>query len=623
METIRRTLRLLRLNWKALVIFELSFKAAAVTGFTLLTSLCFRLVMDVTNYTYLTRENIGAFLLHPLALVLSLMLALLALTCEMMDISAVVYILDCSAQRFRCRLRQVIRFCAYNGLRMWQPGNLPLIGILLLLSPYMSISLACGLLSTLSLPEFIQDSIRSAPHFYALGVGVILLLALVTMRLLYTFHYFTLEGLDFREAARRSSTLCRRPFMDFAALFLAQVAFTLLMVLGLVALALLAAVLGRGLNLIFQRQWLVSAIIWYSIALSLGIVFAFSGPISYGCVSALFYQHKAETGERVVPAYAPAHKLDPIREKMLRTLQGALLALIVSSLLVVGWLVNTGVLNPPIENIHTLEITAHRGASALYPENTMAAFRGALELGADWVELDVQQTKDGQIVVLHDANTMRTTGVRGYVWDMTYEQISKLDAGILFGREFAGERIPLLSEVAEFAQNTGMRLNIELKPTGHETGFEQSVVNLVHEYGLQDRCVITSQVYSVLKNVKACDEDITTVYVTSLAYGDVDHLSAADHFSVQSANVTPRLVSRIHNQGKQIYAWTVNTKNSIDQMIDRKVDNIITDNIELARQCVMDNRYTQLLSDLVQTLDESPAEADPAQAIDNEGSGTS
>lgn len=623
MKTIRRTLRLLQLNWKVLVIFELSFKAAVVTGFTLLISFCFRLAMDVMGYTYLTRENIGSFILHPLSLVLLLVLALLAVTCTMIDISAVVYILDCSAQRFRCRFRQVIRFSAYNGLRMWQPGNLPLIGILLLLSPFMSISLACGLLSTFSLPEFIQDSIRHNPHLYALGLGGILLLALAMMRLLYTFHYFTLEGLTFREAARRSATLCRRPFMDFAALFLAQVAFTLLMVLGLVALALLAAVLGRGLNLIFQRQWLVSTIIWYSIALSLGIVFAFSGPISYGCVSQLFYRHKAETGEPVVPAYSPAHMLDPMREKMLGTLRAALLALIISSLLVVGWLVNTGVLNPPIESIHTLEITAHRGASALYPENTMAAFRGAWELGADWVELDVQQTKDGQIVVLHDPNTLRTTGVRGNVWNMTYEQVSKLDAGIVFGREFAGERIPLLSEVAEFARNTGMRLNIELKPTGHETNFEQSVVDLVHDYGIQDRCVITSQVYSVLKNVKACDENITTVYVTSLAYGNVDHLSAADHFSVQSTNVTPRLVSRIHNQGRQIYAWTVNTKASIDQMIDRKVDNIITDNIELARQCVMDNRYSQLLSDLVQTLDEGPAEDDPEQATNDEEMGQS
>ena len=273
-----------------------------------------------------------------------------------------------------------------------------------------------------------------------------------------------------------------------------------------------------------------------------------------------------------------------------------------------GWLVNTGALNPPIEDLHILEITAHRGASAFYPENTMAAFRGALEQGADWVELDVQQTSDGQIVVLHDANTRRTTGVYGNVWNMTYEQVSQLDAGRLFSPEFAGEPIPLLSEVAAFARDTGLRLNIELKPTGHETDFEQGVVDIVNEYGIADRCVITSQVYSVLERVKACDESITTVYVTSLAYGKINHLSCADHFSVQSTSVTPGLVSHVHSSGRQIYAWTVNTESGINRMIERNVDNIITDNIPMARQCVMESRYSPLMNELVQTLEEEPPE---------------
>ena len=601
---MRHTIELLRVNWKSLVCFELSFKAAVATVFTLLVSLVFRLVMSVMGYTYITRENVGSLILHPLMLVLLLFLILLAISCEMIDVSAVVYILNCSEQRFRCKIRQVLLFSLRNTMRMWQPGNLPLALVLLLLTPFMSLSMICGLLTTISLPEYVEESIRSNPHLYVLALLAVLLLALVMMRLLYVFHYFTLEGLTFGEAMRHSKALSRHPVSDYAALILTQALFTALMVLGLVGLTLLGTGLGRLLNLIFNRQWLVSTVVWYSVVLSLSIVFAFSTPISFGCVSRLFYLHKEAAGEAFVPAYVPAHRLDPVREKMLRGLRIALLALIINGLLVVGWLVNIGALNPPIESIHTMEITAHRGASALYPENTMAAFRGAWELGADWVELDVQQTKDGQIVVLHDPNTRRTTGVNGNVWNMTYEQVASLDAGSSFSREFKGEPIPLLSEVADYARSTGLRLNIELKPTGHESVFEQTVIDIVKEYGIEDRCVITSQVYNVLENVKACDESITTVYVTSLAYGDVDHLSAADHFSIQSTSVTQRLVSRLHNQGAQIYAWTVNTKSSIDRMIERNVDNIITDNIELARQCVTESKYSQLLSDLVQTLEE-------------------
>ena len=604
LETIRPTARLIRVNWKTLVLFELSFKGAAATIITLLIHLGFRLAMSAMGFTYLTRESFGTFLFHPLTLLLVLLLILLAITCAMTDICAVLYILDCSAQGFRCRMRQVLRFILYNAPRIWRPGNMPLMAILLFLTPFMSLSMACGLLATVSLPEFILEAVRHNPQLCLLGLIVVLLLPLFLMRCLYVFHYFALEDCTFREAWRRSANL-GKPLKDYAVLLLVQMAFTALMVLGLIVLTLLGAGIGKALDRVFQRQWLLSTVVWYSVALSLGIVFAFSTPISYGCVSYLFYRRKQYAGEKVVPAYSPAHMLDPVREKMLRALRIALLALVVSGLLVLGWLVNTGALNPPIEDLHTLEITAHRGASALYPENTMAAFRGALELGADWVELDVQQTKDGQLVVLHDANTRRTTGVAGNVWNMTYEQISKLDAGSSFHRSFAGEPIPLLSEVVEFAQNTGMRLNIELKPTGHETDFEQGVIDIVREYGMIDRCVITSQVYSVLQKVKACDENITTVYVTSLAYGNVDNLSAADHFSIQSTSVTRRMVSRIHGQGRQIYAWTVNSKNSIDKMIDNNVDNIITDNIELARQCVLESRYGPLLNDLVQTLEEA------------------
>ena len=557
--------------------------------------------------TYLTRESISAFLLNPITLVLLLLLALLAISCVMIDICAVVYILDCSANGFRCRMRQVIRFILYNAPRIWRPESVPLAGILLLLTPFLSLSMICGLLATISLPEFIREAFRLNPQLYIFAILLMLLFPLVIMRRLFTFHYFTLEGCSFQEAWRRSATL-GRPIRNCGILLLTQLAFTGLMVLGLLALALVASILGRGLNLIFHRPWLVSTIIWYSVVLSLGIVFAFSMPISCCCLSYLFYQRKRAIAEDIVPAYSPTLRLDSTREKILRTLRIALIALLTSSFLLLGWLINTGALNPPIEDFHTLEITAHRGASFLYPENTMSAFRGALELGADWVELDVQQTRDRQIVVLHDPNTRRTTGVSGNVWNMTYEQISKLDAGSFFSREFAGEPIPLLSEVAEFARDTGLRLNIELKPTGHETEFEQDVIDIIHEYGISDHCVITSQVYSVLERVKACDENITTVYVTSLAYGSIDHLKDANHFSVHSASVSPRLVSHVHNNGHQIYAWTVNTKASIDRMIDRNVDNIITDNISLARQCVMESRYSPLVSELVQTLEEEPPE---------------
>ena len=138
-----------------------------------------------------------------------------------------------------------------------------------------------------------------------------------------------------------------------------------------------------------------------------------------------------------------------------------------------------------------MEVTAHRGASRFFPENTMAAFQGALEAGADWIELDVHESKDGQIFVMHDKSFKRTTGVNALAWTLTYDEIAELDAGSFFSKNFEGERIPLLSEAIEFAIENDIRLNIEIKPSSGEPDLEERLVDLILDYAVVDGKSIT------------------------------------------------------------------------------------------------------------------------------------
>ena len=227
---------------------------------------------------------------------------------------------------------------------------------------------------------------------------------------------------------------------------------------------------------------------------------------------------------------------------------------------------------------------------------------GAKKLGADWIELDVQQTKDKQIVVSHDTNLLRVTGVNKDIIDMDYSEIQKLDAGSFFNKKFKNEKMPLLSEVLEFAKKNNIRLNIELKPTGKEIDFEKQVVDLIKEYNFEEKCVITSQVYDVLKNVKKVDKDIKTVYVMSIAIGNITDAKYADAFSVEASNVNATLINEVHNEGKELYAWTVNKEESINKMIDMNVDNIITDNIELGKELVEKSKSSDLISEFIKSL---------------------
>lgn len=596
MGKLKEVCNIIRTNFKPLVAFELIYKVACALLFVPLVWRIFDWIMNVSGYAYLTLENIVSFASNPLTILAVILLLVLAAFCAMIDISAVVFTLDQSQQKITVHLWQIVRFAVKNALRVCLPKNILLVVVVLVFMPFLNIGMASGFLSTISIPEFILDYIRANQVLSALLSIVTLLLLTWMVKWFYAFHYFTLEGCSFRAARKRSSVLSKKKRLkDFFSLLLVQIVFAVLLLVVLFLLVALVFLLDRLFSGIFAVRWITGTAVWMMIVFVLALAAALSLPVSYGCLSVLYYRHKAEKKEKIIHSAAPAYSGNKRLVRIVHTANIVLGCIVIAGSLVLGYFLCSGKWNPQVEYMRTMEITAHRGASVLYPENTMAAFRGAQELGADWIELDVQQSKDGEIIVIHDTNFLRTTGVNANTWDLTYAEISELDAGSFFSQDFAGEKIPLLSEAAAFARETGMKLNIELKPTGHETEFEKRVVDVIREAGIAEQCVITSQVYEVLENVKAYDSSIPTVYVMSIAYGDVTQLTAADHFSVEATNATESLIARVHNAGKELFVWTVNTKESITKMVERNVDNIITDNIELAKQCVYESRYSNLL----------------------------
>ncbi|MBQ4453113.1 MAG: glycerophosphodiester phosphodiesterase [Clostridia bacterium] len=593
---------LFRHNRGNLAAFELIYRLGVALLFVPLLTGCLNLAMKVSGYAYLTKENVFYFAKSPLTVAFAVALSVLAAFLSMIDIGAVICTADASFLGRRASLSEITVFAVKGALKALKIKNLPILGVILLLAPLTGIGMVSAVLATVSLPGFVSRFVSSHTASVILAGALILLLSAAMMRRLYVFPCFLLEGRSCRDARRESRRLSRRHLLrDFGEMLLAQVLFSLLFAVT----ALLLVTASYGLVRLFSgaltfRRFMGSAV-WLAVIVSLFIAFGLNAPVSYGCAAKLYFGRRAQPEEDTAPASTKQKSHE--RRRAFRLICLCALGIMILSGLALWHLVSSNRINPNVEFLRTVEITAHRGASAGYPENTMAAFRAAQELGADWLELDVQQTKDGHLVVMHDSNARRTTGVNANIWDMTLEEVKSLDAGSRFGAQFAGEKVPLLSEVIEFADETGVRLNIELKPTGHETELEKSTVDLILQYGFQDRCVIASQVYSVLKNVKELSEEIPTVYVASLAYGNISRLAYADHFSVETASASRNLVRRVHNAGKQIYAWTVNTRDGISGMIDRNVDNIITDDVSLALQCVYESRYSDLLTEFVEMLE--------------------
>ena len=149
---------------------------------------------------------------------------------------------------------------------------------------------------------------------------------------------------------------------------------------------------------------------------------------------------------------------------------------------------------------------AHRGFSGKYSENTMLAFQKAIEVGADGIELDVQLTKDGELVIIHDETIDRTTDGKGYVVDYTYEELSKFDASYIYRGKFGFNKIPTLKEYFELVKDLDFITNIELKTGINEyLGIEEKVYQIIKEYKLEKKVIISSfNHFSILRMKKNC-----------------------------------------------------------------------------------------------------------------------
>ncbi|MBU1001175.1 MAG: glycerophosphodiester phosphodiesterase [Proteobacteria bacterium] len=207
---------------------------------------------------------------------------------------------------------------------------------------------------------------------------------------------------------------------------------------------------------------------------------------------------------------------------------------------------------------------AHRGFSAKYPENTLAAFQAALDAGAEGIELDVTLTRDGQLVVIHDETLERTTSGTGSVSALDLAELRTLDAGIWFGPEFAGQRLPLLTEVLDMVGGK-MLVNIEIKPeAAHvpaEVPVERQVLDLIRERGLLDSVLVSSFDYMILIRLRGLDEDLRLGLLVTGEEENIDFralVQAIDAFSfhIRAAELIPDVVDLLHEDGVRVFCWT-------------------------------------------------------------------
>ena len=573
-------MRRLTAHWKPLILFEILWKLVTLLVIAPACAGLIQLAIHLAKLKYLTTSNLLQFLRSPWTILLLAVLLLLAALYTLFEIAAVCTCFRQSRfQKVRTTLGRMVRSGLQSVLHFFRGGGPFLVLHLLVLIPLMQFSATSGIFTAMGIPDFLAYYMTKKEFLLPIYVVAIILCCLLSVRWVFSSVLFTQNQCSYRSARATSVQLVRGRFWQtfFSVLVWNCCYFAVLLVfLCLITVVVLMVIRATGSNDLIMSQ--AMRILKLLIQIVLWSFSFFATPICMAHLTALLEKRCVQMPEVVLPEPVPlSRSAKPFRRSTAVLTACCFTVAALGLNLSYVYSVFTGKANFRLALFQNPTVMAHRGLSADAPENTLYAFSDAISVGADFIELDVQQTRDGVLVVMHDSNLKRTTGVNKDIWDVDYADIQNLDAGSWFDPAYANARIPALEETLQFVDKRA-KLNIEIKPTKHGSDtLEQDVAELITQYQYTDACYVTSFSYGSLKKVKEVNPEIRTGYLMSVAYGQFYSLKYADAFSLNKVFVTSQVVNAAHQQGKQIFAWTVNSMSEVRSLCNLHVDSIITD----------------------------------------------
>ena len=230
---------------------------------------------------------------------------------------------------------------------------------------------------------------------------------------------------------------------------------------------------------------------------------------------------------------------------------------------------------------------AHRGYSGKYPENTMLAFRKAVEAGADGIELDVQLTRDGEPVILHDEQVDRTTDGTGWVKDLTLAELRKLDASYLYTGQYGFNPVPTLREYCEFIRDLPVITNIEMKTGVFEyPGMDEKVWDMIREFHLEEKVIISSFNHYTILRMRELAPALKYGFLSEtwiIDAGKYCHEHGVACYHPMFRSLTQEAVAELKQYGLEINTYTVNTEEDVRDLAAKGIDAVIGNFPEMTR----------------------------------------
>ncbi len=580
MKSVRESVELFRYNIVNIIIFEIFYKLMTAALLAPIFYWMLNTSIKMSGVTYLTKYTVNSYLKSPVTYIFLILFLIIVAAFTMINLSAMIYAMEASYRKDKINPLELLFKGLKNTLRILYYKNTPMVLYILIILPFTGASVLSASLMSFSIPDYLKSYFTINRDLFTVILLVYIILCFISLTLIYTLNFFTLRKQNFKEAARSSiKCVMNNSFKYIFGILIFNILLTVILYLLSGVFAGIATAVIKMIVPYRQAYFIINSFI-ETINLVLYVIFALvATPLAYAYICNSYYKNVSDTFEDMdleeIEEYEEYNPARSRRRERLVIIVVILVALTIDATYLI--LEEKNIININAEYLENATVTAHRGDSVNAPENTLSAFENAIENQADVIELDVRQTMDGEIIIMHDESLKRTVGIDKKVGEITYDELLEYDAGSWFSENFEGEKVPTLREAVEFIDGRA-GLNIELKPADTDINLEEQVVEIVQEYDLYKDCVVTSSDYNAIRNVKLLDEDIKTVYVMSIAVGEFYNLQYADAFSIKYDYITTAVVKEAHKKGKEIYAWTVNSDDAIKDMMLKGVDSIITDN---------------------------------------------
>lgn len=576
----------LRRNFMTIVFFEAFYRLLGNIVVMPFFQLIFKGMLAVNGQVFLRNDNIQVILKNPLSYLFILAMVVLLGIYILIEISVLVRLT--TAEEKPSSLLVIGEMSRIDLKHALQRRNIGILLVAFALSLNGTLQLAPGFLDKVAIPNFIVEHIMQNrwESFFFVGAAIALLYGCFLLS--FTFHFFFLEGKSLVDAARSSLRLTKGKRMRIV------LRLTLATLISAVVLVLLLVVSLLGLMAILHVSMKNDAIaVWIGLIIDQvgeGMKFLFTVLFTTLSIVLLSEYYLEDKGVSGIDSYQPVEQTanrqrvwaqaHGFTKKRMRI--GLVVALAITVVLSVA---TKGVSSHISEFQITVEtkITAHRGSSIDYPENTLEALEGAIQDKAASSEIDVQLTKDNRVVLFHDPTLKRMDKSNRRIKDMTLAELKTVDVGSFHDSKFKDVRMPTLEEAIEKVRGKAT-LNIELKPDGNSAALAKAVNDILVKENFVGDSVLTSLNRDVLVESKKLNPNLRVGYILAIALGDFFKDPTFDLYAIEETFVTQNVVDAIHKEGKEIHVWTVNKVEDMEKFANMNVNAILTDYPKLARK---------------------------------------